>query len=286
MIADETYEMSASVDEPTVELRGDDGRSPPVLVALSAGGDSFGAIAVAEAIEQRFGGAVHSVYVFGHRRVALPARVPRAWAIHLDVGRAVNGILRCAHRTRAALIALGLRRHGVIDRLMHEETVLGVARRARVPTLAVVPELRGLPHRAVVAVDFGPAGLRTACAARDLVARPMSGQSPSLRLAYASTSSRYPPGPGGVEAAFERLTRALDPPPYLRVDWTVLRGTPARSLLNLAADTDADLVAVGTAAGPELVRPRHLGNVARDVIRAARCSVLVVPVDETFEAAT
>lgn len=56
----------------------------------------------------------------------------------------------------------------------------------------------------------------------------------------------------------------------------VTRGSPARALSQLAADFDADLIVVGTAARTPIAR-LFLGSTADKVVRTAPCHVLVCP---------
>ena len=56
----------------------------------------------------------------------------------------------------------------------------------------------------------------------------------------------------------------------------VMEGPPARCLVDAAADDQADLIVIGSH-GRSGVREHLLGGVARNVVRHARCSVLVVP---------
>lgn len=62
------------------------------------------------------------------------------------------------------------------------------------------------------------------------------------------------------------------------VDTKVLRsGSAARAVLEVAESTQAELIAVSTAARPPLVR-MFMGSVADKIVRSAQCSVLVCPV--------
>ena len=76
--------------------------------------------------------------------------------------------------------------------------------------------------------------------------------------------------------AFARLIRELAPPPYLRIDSTVLTGAPGQALLDFATDSEADLIAIGHVRR-ERAGPVPLGSVTRALIRASRFSVLVTP---------
>ena len=294
-----------------------------MLVAVTGGMDSDGAIAIAHAIERRYGSAVLAIQVMDTSVVALPAPlssaftmarsligdapyaddalarqrqfaaitgVPNEWPVHVSVGTPSEEILRYARKEGVALIAMGLRRHGLAHRVLDDETTLTVARHAHTTVLGVVPDLRALPRRAVVGVDFGPASIRAARAALDLLARPVSHEGAALRLVYVDRREGTEPEPEaagstliarlGVQAAFEQLLQELDAPAHVRVDCTTLYGSPAQELLAFATETDSDLIAVGSVRH-ERVERWMLGSVTTDIIRDGRCSVLVIPPPHT-----
>jgi nucleotide-binding universal stress UspA family protein len=294
-------------------------RSGRVLVAVTGGPDASGAIAIAHAVERRYGSAVLAIQVLDTSVAALPAPLssaftmargligdapyaqdvaarqrqfaeitgaPNEWPVHVSVGTPSEEILRYARKEGVALITMGLRRHGIAHRVLDDETTLTVARHARGTVLGVVPDLRGLPRRAVVGVDFGPASVHAARAALDLLARPVSHEAAALRLVYVDRDVGTEPEPEtagtaliarlGVHAAFEQLVQQLDAPANVRVDCITLYGSPAQELLALATETESDLIAVGSLRH-ERVERWILGSVTTDVIRDGRCSVLVIP---------
>ena len=295
-------------------------RGATLIVAVSGESASSGAISIAHALAARYGAHVQAIQVLDTSPVALPAPLPSAlaiargligdapyaadvdarhaefaeltgqpndWPVRLAVGVPAEEILRHARSVGAPLIVMGLSRHGLVDRVLRDETTLTVARYARAAVLGVVPSLRGLPRKAMVGVDFGPTSMRAARAALDLLARPATPvTAASLRLVYVD---RYPDREKredtigdavitrlGVEAAFEQLVRQLDPPPHVHVDWVTLRGTPAEALLAFADENEVDLIAVGCVHNTRL-EEWMLGSVATEVVRDGRTSVLVMP---------
>jgi nucleotide-binding universal stress UspA family protein len=180
---------------------------------------------------------------------------------------------------------MGLRPHAVGDRLLGDETTLGVMRAGAAPVLGVVASAGRLPRRAVVGIDFGRAGARAARAALDV----LDGEG-TLVLAYASYS--YPPTGRaeeegervvtalGIEAACARAVAELAAPPGVSVETRVIEigagTTPADALLRLAAECGADLLAAGARRAGRLER-LLLGSVTADLVRDGRRSVLVVP---------
>ncbi|HEX6050675.1 MAG TPA: universal stress protein [Gemmatimonadaceae bacterium] len=290
-----------------------------VLVAVTGGPDTAAPTAVAHALERRYGTTVSAIQVLDVSGAALPAPLPSAftlareligdapyeaeartrreqfgellgernqWPVHIAVGTPATEILRHADATGAALIVMGLRHHGTLDRVLRDETTLHVARRAHAPVLAVVSDLRGLPRRAVVGVDFGPASVQAARAALDMLARPVTPRSALLRLVYVNrwdgdTTSAAATGEAlirrlGADAAFTQLIRELEVPPNVRVDTTTLYGDPATELLAFATESEADLIAVGSLRH-ERIEQWMVGSVTTEIIRDGRCSVLVIP---------
>ena len=290
-----------------------------LLLAVTGGVGTAASVAVASALEDRYAPEVSAIQVIdisdapllaplpsmftlardmiGDAPYAEDARArrrqfaellgkPNEWPVHIGLGSPAHEILRCAEGHGAALIVMGLRRHGVADRVLHDETTLTVARRAHGAVLGIVPDSRGLPHIAVVGVDFGPASLRAARAALDVLARPTPGGPAMLRLVYVdanvfSGTREETAGEAlvhrlGVKAAFELLVAELDAPRDVVVDWTVAEGPTASALLGFATESRADLVAVGSLRHERLER-WILGSVTTEVVRDGRCSVLVIP---------
>jgi nucleotide-binding universal stress UspA family protein len=301
---------------------GDQLRNGTILVAVTGEPDTAAPVTAAFALEQRYAPRMFAIRVIDISDSPLPAPLPSAftlardligdapyaederalrewfadvlgrpneWPVHIALGTPAHEILRRAEAQGAALIVMGLRPHGALHRVFQDETTLAVARRARSPVLGVIPELRGLPRTAVVGVDFGPASIRAARAALDVLASPTSGAPVSLRLVYVDRNA----GDGeredaagealirrlGVASAFEQLVRELDAPPGVVVQWTVLNGEPGKELLAFATETHADLIAVGSLRH-ERVERWILGSVTTEVVRDGRCSVLVIPPSE------
>ena len=277
---------------PSVASLGDQLMSCPIVVAVSGEADGATAARVASALEHRFGSRVSAVQVLDVSDLPLPIPLPTAftvareligdapyaadvrarreqfsnwlgapneWPVHVAVGAPAHQILRYAEHQGAALIVMGLRHHGIVDRVLHDETVLTVARLARGVVLAVAPTLHGLPRRAVVGIDFGPASIQAARSALDVLARPAPSRPVALRLVYVDRS--------GVDGAHEdtggeALIKRL--------------GVAAAGLLACAEESQADLIAVGSLRHERIER-WILGSVTTEIIRDGRCSVLVIP---------
>ena len=291
----------------------------PIVLAAPDGPDGAGPVRVAAALQQRYGSAVSAVRVMDISNVPLPTPLPAAftmareligdapyaedaqgcrrqmgdwlgrpneWPVHISLGAPPYEILRYAERQGAALIVMGLRRHGIVDRVLRDETTLTVARRARGAVLGVVPTLPGLPRRAIVGVDFGPASIRAARAALDVLATPTPDEPVTLRLVYVDQTAVEPTSDDtagaalirhlGVAAAFDQLVNELNAPPGVHVDCVVRHGTPGAELLACADESEAGLIAVGSLRH-ERVERWMVGSVTTEIVRDGRCSVLVIP---------
>jgi universal stress protein E len=291
----------------------------PIVVAVSGELGGAGPVRVASALESRYGSRVSAVQVLDVSDLPLPTPLPAAftfargligdgpyaedararrrqfsdwlgrpneWPVHISVGAAAYEILRYAESQGAALIVMGLRHHGVVDRILRDETTLTVARLAHGAVLGVTPGLIGLPHRAIVGVDFGPASIRAARAALDILGHRPSAEGTMLRLVYVDRSGvegRHEDTAGealikrlGVDSAFEQLVRELAAPPGVHIECVTRHGPPAAELLACADESRADVIAIGSLRHERLER-WILGSVTTEVVRDGRCSVLVIP---------
>jgi nucleotide-binding universal stress UspA family protein len=306
-----------ALEEPLVPLPslGDQLRYCPIVVAVTGGQEGASPVRVAAALQRRYGSRVLAVQVLDTSDIPLPIPLPTAftfgrelmgdapyakdarerrqqfsgwlgepneWPVHIALGAAAYEILRYAEHNGTALIVMGLRHHGVADRVLHDETTLTVARRARAAVLGIAPGLRHLPRHAVVGVDFGPASIRAARAALDMLTTDSTDELSTLRLVFVDRNGdEETAGEGvirrlGVAAAFDELIAELKAPCSVHVTCVVRRGDPAAELLAVAEETTTDLIALGSLRH-ERVERWILGSVTTEIIRDGRCSVLVIP---------
>lgn len=203
------------------------------------------------------------------------------WEVEVAYGVPPRTIVRHALEWKADWIFLGLGKHGPVERIFGSETALHVIRASHVPVFAVAPELRGLPRRALVGVDFSP----FSDAAMKLVPQLLAPDG-ALHLAHVIT---------GIERdtpiaerwlsecrrkALERLeelqrevsARTGAPPVRLHVR----TGEPGDEITALAGEIGADLVAAGSH-GRSFIGRLFLGSVSTRLLRKTQASVLVVP---------
>jgi len=209
---------------------------------------------------------------------------PRAhyWPSAIEVGGRVSAIAAAAQRTGASVIVIGLGAHGAAARLFLRETALRVIRTARTPVLAVPATAWGVPHSALVAIDFTTSSEHAARAALDLL-----GGEGTLYLAHVGMRLPIPhgdprtwedamEGAEGVVPRLEAVARRLAVPPGVRVEYVSLRGEPSHEMLAFVEERQIDLIAAG-AHGRTPIGRLVLGSVSTKLVRTARCWVLVAP---------
>ena len=220
-------------------------------------------------------------------RAAIGAATGRMvdWPVQITLGTPASAIAKEARRIGAALVIVGLRRHGRLERAVADETALNVMRNAPCPVLGVVPEMRALPVRVLAAVDFSESSLSAARTARAVV-----GDAATLVLAYVPPLTPFMQDDGervihelGVQASFERTARELGED-GVRFDHVVLhhqRPRPtAEMILEYADGASIDLIAAGSARHSRIDR-WMMGSVSTELVRDGSRSVLIVPPKDT-----
>src|SRR5688500_3235883 len=237
------------------------------------------ALALADAT---VGPAVHAEQAEAIRAGLAAATGERVdWPVRVMLGTPAASIVKEARRVGAALIIVGLRRHGRLDRAVHDETALNVMRHASCPVLGVTEGARGLPTRVLVAMDFSEASV-----AATRTAQSIAGENAIFVLAYVAPPSSLVQEEGetvihelGVRAGFARVADDLRKD-GITFDHVVLhqavQRTTAESLLEYADGARCDLHAAGS------VRRGRLdcwlmGSVSTDLVRDGRHSVLIAP---------
>jgi nucleotide-binding universal stress UspA family protein len=203
------------------------------------------------------------------------------WPVRIMLGTPSAAIVQEANRVGAALIIMGLRRHGRLDRVVHDETALNVMRVAGCPVLGVVAELHDLPRRILAAVDFSEGSLAALRAGRAV-----AGENAVLVLAYVNPMNGFLADEGeatihdlGVQAGFVKLSNELGDE-EVGFDHVVLHTappqSPAQALLEYADEIGCDLITAGSVQHSRLDR-WMVGSVSGELVRNGRRSVLIVP---------
>lgn len=213
-------------------------------------------------------------------RLRMPGTAVANEEILVEEGSAVAIIAREAAAREAALVVMGLRTHGIIDRVFRDETTLRVLRRVRAPLLGVTAGLRALPKHAVVAMDFGRSSVAAMRAAIPLLAT-----GATLRLVHVepvldqlpeATEGRRAIYEHGVTAAFDRLLAGMTLPPGLVVERVVRSGPIFAELEDELREHDTDLLVLGTTRH-DMAERLSLGRLTSAFVRSAGLSVLVAP---------
>lgn len=201
-----------------------------------------------------------------------------SWPLSIAYGPPGSTIAELADHTQRRLIVMGLHVHSRTDRWLGRETVLQVMRRARCPVLAVDSNRRTIPQRTLLAVDFSPSSIAAAREALRVI-----GDTGLVYLVHVMPRSHVPfdaePRAAyepSVEEALADLRDQLRMQPNVEARSVILRGEPAKALLSFADREGIELIATGTR-GFSPFRGSVLGAVPTTLVRAARCSVLVVP---------
>ncbi len=158
--------------------------------------------------------------------------------------------------------------------------LLALARASHVPVVLAASDVTGLPSQGVVGLDFGPTTLRLARTAALLMGDPgrlrLTHVMPRLDFPAASLWGWNDSYAGALPAQFRRLRDELAPIAGLELEETVLEGDPVTSLLGLAKDDSADLLALGSVAYTYRERVTYCG-VPSELARRFSGAVLLVP---------
>jgi nucleotide-binding universal stress UspA family protein len=203
------------------------------------------------------------------------------WQLEIADESPVEAIVDRAWQLRAGLIVIGLKRHGVMHRVVVGDLLRSVVRLAGVPVLAVGPDLVAPPRCVVAAVDFGEASLRAASLARHILA-----DDGEMHLVHVITDSvrrdTSTPGMSGA-GPFTRALRdlasladELRAGPLMTITSHVIEGEKEAAIDGLAERVRADLLAVGSDEHPLLDRLVNR-SVSMGLARTAHRSMLVVP---------
>jgi nucleotide-binding universal stress UspA family protein len=202
------------------------------------------------------------------------------WPYELAVGPRVDTIVDRARATGASFILLGLGAHGLGARLSMRETALRVIHAAGLPVLALPSDAWGVPHSALVALDFTASSEHAARAALELLRNDgtlyVAHVTPRLPIPQGDSRTWWEITKGALIPKLEEVVRRLEPSPGVRVEHVLLHGDPAHELVAFAEQMGIDMIAAGTHGRSALGR-LVLGSVSTKLVRTARCWVLVAP---------
>lgn len=201
------------------------------------------------------------------------------WNLHVAFGSFGPVVTDLARTSGASLIVMGLTRHRRGRGSLGRDAVARVLKTAETPVLAVAPTARALAHVAVAAIDFSPASLRAARAARDLLARPATLHLVHVRPARSEGISEIEDSDAITEAGVSLKLKELSS--ELAVDGVTLLPRLAadpliETVLRISTDVSADLIACGTHSVGALER-FFVGHVPLELLQRVECSMLIAP---------
>jgi nucleotide-binding universal stress UspA family protein len=203
-----------------------------------------------------------------------------AWPVENRVGVPAAEIAQSAQEHGAGLIIVGASRHGLLDRVMGEETASRIVQLGNIPLLVASEGIQRLPHRVAVAMDLDPSQLGDLPPVLSLFG-------PAARVACVHVQRREN-FPGSDSSAFARAYEsavtesfgvtqaAISKVPGMRADLIRLSGDPATELLRYVEHAKVELLVLGLRRHYGLGRLLG-GSVALKVLRDATCSILIVP---------
>ncbi|GAB4248327.1 MAG: hypothetical protein Kow0054_04210 [Deferrisoma sp.] len=208
---------------------------------------------------------------------------------HTPRGEPVEAVLQTAYREKADLLVVsrfspGLFQEAVVhplaDALLHQSTypLLGLQCGSDETRCRVWPDIFG--SHLLLATDFSPC----AAAAAELVGRIVADTRAKVTVVHVRASRGWGSRPTADETALSQAERdelsaleeSLRSAGASEVNIRVEAGRPAKRILEIAAETDASLVVLGTR-GHGWAEEMVVGSVAQHVARHADRAVLLVP---------
>jgi nucleotide-binding universal stress UspA family protein len=214
--------------------------------------------------------------VIGQIKTYDPAR---AWTLDVSIGRPAEAIVSFAQEQNADLIILGMNKHGLVGRILGEETAGEVARLSSVPLLIAAPQMNRLPKRVLIAIGLNADGMQSAPEVIRMITEAPSvscvhvrPRSEFLGVDWAEFDNEYELA---MKERFREVENNLEAA-NLRGDLVVLNGDATRELTEFITYSKVELLVVGVKR--RRGRSRAIGGrMAARLIRGVSCSVLVIP---------
>lgn len=202
------------------------------------------------------------------------------WTTEILLGRPATVIAEVAREREVDLVVVGVTHHGILERILGEETASNLARIVQRPLFVASPSIERLPKRVVVALDLEPADRTSLVGSLEILGSPESlsvvhvtPRSEALGVDWAEFDDEYR---AAVARAYGDLYAALAALPRVRPELVIEHGEAAREISHFAESVKAEMIVLGVKhRGPFSVAPG--GGIAMRVTRSARCSVLLIP---------
>ena len=206
--------------------------------------------------------------------------------IHVEFKTIWKGIVEAAEALGADLLVLGSHRSRGIMELFRGTTVQRVAKVTKTPLLVVNNATPGPYRDVIVGVDFSDCSRNAINVGATLAPKGTLTLTNVYHVPFKEFTKRADPD-GAIEKrdrlqteselakemkAFEKRLENKS----LKLKRTFIEGGPAPVLLEQARRRDSDLICVGSH-GRSWLAEAFIGNTARELLSAAPCDVLVVP---------
>ncbi len=204
---------------------------------------------------------------------------PQLVVAYGDVPDSVNSLARDRD---ARLIIMGIGPHAVARRLISAGTASSTSRHAPCPVLAVSEGAHGVPHSAVIALDFSAesvnaAGESLALLADDAVIHLVHvWRTLTSMIANTELDGSTAGWESEFAVRFDRVRSILGRDRALAFNDITLEGKTAECLLEIARRKHVDLIVAGRH-GSGMLDRWLLGSTSTALLHGAECSVLLVP---------
>lgn len=206
------------------------------------------------------------------------------WHLDVEFGRVASTIAHTADEHDVNLVVIGLGHHGKQTRVTGAETAARLTRLSHMPVLAVDAAARALPRVALVAMDFGDSSVAAAREVMTLLEPPARMHMLHVRWAMNGRTIGDPEWErsyaAGVEQGFRRVRGELGTRTGVEITCEMRLGAVVETTLAVAKEIGAQVLAAGSHNESMLDR-LLIGSTPAQLLRAARCSVLIAPPGES-----
>ena len=201
------------------------------------------------------------------------------WSTEILVGKPATVIAESAKEREADLVIIGAGKHGLVDRLIGEETASNLAKILQRPVLIASPSLARLPERIVIALDLDRSDRAELLSMLELLGSPenvsvlhVKPRSESFGIDWVEFDDDYR---ADLAAAYGELATSLESLPGIRPDLAIEHGDAAREIIRFAHSGDVDMIVLGVKRRTPFSAPG--AGIAMKVARSAHCSVMLIP---------
>jgi nucleotide-binding universal stress UspA family protein len=201
------------------------------------------------------------------------------WSTEILLGKPATVIADVSKEREADLIIIGAGKHGLVDRLIGEETASNLAKVVQRPVLIASESLARLPERVVVALDLERSDRADLLSLLELFGSPenvtvlhVKPRSESFGVDWVEFDDDYR---ADLAAAYGELATSLETIPGVRPDLAIEHGDAAREITRFAQRGNVDMIVLGVKRRTPFSAPG--AGIAMKVARSANCSVLLIP---------